>query len=160
MQVHPGLDVGTVAETRSLLRFSELLTRIIPPATFSKKRIPNGNFLIAGPVSTRKAPFEDFFIRSTLERSLRELVVIHAEKSRATRIEVGRILDTGKIFRRQFAGSSQPDFVEHSSKINEAFGFNVIGTRSFRLILKERFCSCGKVSTVHLKRNGQTTFDG
>jgi len=139
MQVHPGLDVGTVAETRSLLRFSELLTRIIPPATFSEKRIPDGNFLVAGPPAMRKTPFEDFLVRSALQRSLRKLVVIHSEKSRATRVEVGRILDTGKIFRRQFAGSLQPDFVQHSSKINEAFGFNVIGTRSFSLHLNKSF---------------------
>src|SRR5437773_9582285 len=43
-------------------------------------------------------------IRSALQRSLRKLIVIHAEKSRATRVEVGRILDTGKIIGRQFAG--------------------------------------------------------
>ena len=104
MQVQPGLNIITIAETGFFLRLSELLARIIPPATFSKKRIPDGNFFVAGPPATGEAPFEDFLIRSALQRSLCKLSVIHAEKSRATRVEVGRILDTGKIFRRQFAG--------------------------------------------------------
>src|SRR5262249_32791075 len=105
MQVQPGLDVGTIAETRFFLRLSELLTRIIPPATFPKKGIPDGNFFVAEAPAMNETPFKDFLIRSALQRSLRKLVVIHAEKSRATRVEVGRILDTGKIVRRQFAGS-------------------------------------------------------
>src|SRR5882724_4669410 len=104
MQVQPCLNVVTIAETRFFLRLSKLLIRLISPATLSKKRIPNRNFLIAGPPAAGKAPFEDFLIRSALQRSLHKLIVIHAEKSCATRIEVGRILDTGKIFRRQFAG--------------------------------------------------------
>ena len=103
MQVQPGLNVVTIAETCFFLRLSELLARLISPATLSKKCIPNRNFLIAGPPATGEAPFEDFLIRSALQRSLRKLIVIHSEKSRATRVEVGRILDTGKIVRRQFA---------------------------------------------------------
>jgi hypothetical protein len=51
-----------------------------------------------------EAPPEDFLIRSALKRSFRKFIVIHSEKSRATRVEVRRILDTGKIFRWQFAG--------------------------------------------------------
>src|SRR4029077_11725808 len=97
------------------------------------------NFLVAGPPATSEAPFEDFLIRSTLQRSLNKLIVIHTEKSRATGIEVGRILYTGKIIGRQFAGGLQPDLVQHSSKINKAFCFNVIGTRSLSLHLNESF---------------------
>ena len=57
-----------------------------------------------------KAPLEDFLIRSALQRSFRKLIVIHSEKSRATSVEMGRILDTGKILRaaifpRPLAGS-------------------------------------------------------
>src|SRR5262245_40749953 len=103
MQVQPGLNVVAVAETCFFLRLSELLARIISPATFSKKRIPDGNFFIAGPPATGEAPFEDFFIRSALKRSLHKLIVIHSEKSRATCVEVGRILNTAKIIRRQFS---------------------------------------------------------
>src|SRR5215831_626962 len=103
MQIHPGLDVVTAAETGFLLRLGELLARLIPPAAFSKKRIPNGNFFFARPPATREAPFEDLLVRSTLERSLHKTIVIHSEKPRATRVEVGRILYTGKIFRRQFS---------------------------------------------------------
>src|SRR4029077_1084770 len=131
MQVHPGLDVDTIAETGFFLRLSELVARIIPPATLSKKRIPDGNFFVAGPSAMGEAPVKDFLIRSALQRSLHKLVVIHSEKSRATRVEVRRILDTGKIFRRQFSCGLQPDLVQHSSKINKTFCFNVIGTRSF-----------------------------
>src|ERR1043166_8220646 len=104
MQVNPGLNVVTIAETCFFLRLGKLLACIIPPATFSKKRIPDGNFFVAGPPATCEAPFEDFVIRSALQRSVHKLTVIHAEKSRATRVEVGRILDAGKIFRRQFSG--------------------------------------------------------
>src|ERR1043166_1371481 len=103
MQVQPGLLVGTVAETRFSLRLSELLTRIIPPATFPKKGIPDGNFFVTGAPAMGEAPFEDFLIRSALQRSLRKLLVIYSEKPRATRIEVGRILDTSKIIRWQFS---------------------------------------------------------
>src|SRR5262245_7200669 len=103
MQVQPGLNVVAVAETCFFLRLSELLARIISPATFSKKRIPDGNFFVAGPPATGEAAFEDFLIRSALQRSLRKLIVTHSEKSRATRVEMGRILDTGKIFGRQFS---------------------------------------------------------
>lgn len=133
MQVDPRLNVGAIAEARFFLRFSELLARIIPPATFSKKSIPDGNFFVAGLPAMGETPFEDFLIRSALQRSIHKLVVIHAEKSRATRVEVSRILDSGKIVRRQFAGGLQPDLVQHPSKIHEAFCFNVIGTRSFSL---------------------------
>src|SRR5262245_2321893 len=104
MQVQPGLNVGAIAETRFSLRFSELLTGIVPPATFPKKRVPDGNFFVARLAAMGEAPFEYFLIRSAFERTVHELVVIDAEKSRATRVEVGRILDTGKIIRRQFAG--------------------------------------------------------
>src|SRR5215216_390130 len=103
MQVQPGLNVVTVAETCFFLRLSELLARLISPAALSKKCVPNRNFLIAGPPAMGKAPFEDFLIRSALERSLHKLIVIDSQKPRATRVEVGRILDTGKIIRRQFA---------------------------------------------------------
>ena len=96
MQVHPGLYFSTIAETRVFLRLREFLARIIPPATFPKKRIPDGNFFFAGPPATGKAPFEDFLIRSAFQRSVHKLIVIHSEKSRATRVEVGRILDTGE----------------------------------------------------------------
>src|SRR2546421_4580278 len=100
MQVQPGLNIVAVAETRFFLRLSELLARLISPTTFSKKCIPDGNFLVARPPATDETPFEDFLVRSTLQRSLHELVVIHSEKSRATRVEVGRILNTGKILGR------------------------------------------------------------
>src|SRR5262249_17912986 len=103
MEVHPGLNVRAIAETRFFLRLSEFLARIIPPATFPKKRVPDGNFFVVGPPATGKAPFEDFVIRSAFQRSLHKLFVVDTEKSRATRVEVGRILDTGKIIRRQFA---------------------------------------------------------
>src|SRR4030095_8361402 len=88
MQVHPGLNVATIAETRFLLCFSEFLARIIPPATFSKKRIPDGNFFVARPPTMGEAPFEDLLIRSAFQRSVHKLIVIHSEESRATRIEV------------------------------------------------------------------------
>src|SRR5690349_5056757 len=103
MQVHPGLDIITIAKTRFFLRLSKFLTCFVSPATLSKKCIPNGNFLIARSPALAEAPFEDFFIRAALQRSPHKVVVIHSEKSRATRIEVGRILDTGEILRRQFA---------------------------------------------------------
>jgi hypothetical protein len=139
VQVHPGLDVVAIAETRFSLRLSELLARLISPATLSKKRIPDGNFFVAWPPATSKAPVEDFLIRSALQCPLRKLIVIHAEKSRATRVEVGRIFYTGKIIRRQFSRCLKPDLVQHSSKINKAFCFNVIGTRSLSLHLNESF---------------------
>ena len=104
MEIHPGLDVVTIAKTCLLFRLGEFLTRIIPPATFSEKRVPDGNFLVAGPTATGEAPFEDFLIRPALQCSLHKLVVIYSEKSRATRVEVSRVLDTGEIFGRQFAG--------------------------------------------------------
>src|SRR6476620_3324382 len=104
MQVHPRLNFTAIAETRVLLGLSELLARLISPTALSYKCIPNRNFLIARPPATGKAPFEDFLIRSALQRSLHKLIIIHSQKSRATRVEVGRILDTRKIFRRQFAG--------------------------------------------------------
>ena len=104
VQIHPRLDVIAIAETRFFLRLGEFFARIVPPAALSQKRIPNRNFLVAGPPAMGEAPLEDFLIRSALQRSFRKLVVIHSEKSGATRIEVGGILDTGKIFRRQFAG--------------------------------------------------------
>src|SRR5215471_4750383 len=83
VQVYPSLNVATLTEARFFLRLSELLARIIPPATFSKKRIPDGNFFLARPPTMGKAPFEDFLIRSAFQRSLHKLAVIHAEKSRA-----------------------------------------------------------------------------
>jgi hypothetical protein len=101
MQVHPGLNLGAIAETRGFLRLSELLARIIPPATFPKKRIPNGNFFVARLATMSEAPFEDFVVRSAFERSIRKLVVIHAEESCATSVEVSRVLDTCKVIRRQ-----------------------------------------------------------
>src|SRR5262245_9768737 len=103
MQVHPGLDLNAVAETCFLLRFGEFFARLIPPTTLSKKRVPDGNLFVAGPPATFEAPFEDFLIRSALQRSLHKLIVIHSKKSRATRIEVRRILDTGKIPGLQFS---------------------------------------------------------
>ena len=133
MQVQPGLNVGTIAETRFFLRLSELLARIIPPATFSQKRIPDRNFFFAGLSAMSEAPFEDFLIRSAFQRSVYKLIVIHSEKSRATRVEMGRILDTGKIIRRQFTRCLQPDLVQHPGKIDKTFCFNVIGTWSFSL---------------------------
>ena len=62
MQIHPGLNVVTITETSFSLRLSELLARIIPPPTLSKKRIPDGNFLFTGAAAFFKAPLEDFLI--------------------------------------------------------------------------------------------------
>src|SRR6516162_5890569 len=139
VQVYPSLNIATITETRFLLRFSEFLARIIPPATFTKKRIPDGNFFVARSPTMGEAPFEDLLIRSAFQRTVHKLVIIHSEESRATRIEVGRILDTGKIIRWQFAGGLEPDLVQHSGKINKTFCFNVISTRSFSLHLNESF---------------------
>src|SRR5215217_8128755 len=97
MQIQPSLNIVTIAETRFFLRLSELLARLISPAALSQKCIPNRNFLIAGSPAMGKAPFEDFLIRSALERSLHKLIVIHSKKSRTTCVEVGRIFDTSKI---------------------------------------------------------------
>src|SRR6266700_2512208 len=137
MQVQPGLNVVTVAETCFLLRLGELLTRLISPATLPKKGIPDRNFLFAGPPATREAPLEDFFTRTAFQRSVDKLIVIYSQKPCATGIEVRRIFYTGKISRRQFARCFQPDLVQHSSKINQAFCFNVIGTRSLSLHLRK-----------------------
>src|SRR6516225_7056756 len=104
VQVHPRLNVLPIAETCLFLRLSKLFARIVSPAAFAKKRIPDGNFFLAGPPTMGEAPFEDFLVRSALQRSLHKLLVIHSEKSCATRVEVGLILNTGKIIRRQFAG--------------------------------------------------------
>ena len=101
VQVDPRLNIIAISEPFFLLRLRELLARLVPPATLPEKRIPDGNFLFAGSSPTREAPVEDFLVRTALERSLHEFVVIYAEKSRATGIEVGWILDTGKIVWRQ-----------------------------------------------------------
>src|SRR5215831_3178064 len=139
VQVYPSLNVATITEARFFLRLSELLTRIIPPAPFTKKRIPDRNFFVARPPTMGEAPFEDLLIRSAFQRSVHKLIVIHSEESRATRVEVSWILNAGKIIRRQFAGGLQPDLVQHSGKIDKPFGFNVIITRSFGLHLNESF---------------------
>src|SRR5205823_5427541 len=62
VQVHPRLDVPTLAETCFLLRLGEFLARVISPATLPKKGIPDRNFLFAGAPAMREAPFEDFLI--------------------------------------------------------------------------------------------------
>jgi hypothetical protein len=62
MQVYPGLDVLTIAETRFSLRLCELVTSVISPGALPEKRIPNRNFFVAGAPATSEAPFEDFFI--------------------------------------------------------------------------------------------------
>jgi hypothetical protein len=51
----------------------------------------------------------------------------------------------------------EPDLVQHSSKINQAFRFAVIATWSLSVHSKESFCPCGKVSTVHLSQRRHTT---
>ena len=88
MQVQPGLNVGAIAETRVLLRLSELLARFIPPATFSKKRIPNGNFFVARLATMSEAPFEDFVVRSAFaafdpqaRRNSRREILCNARRS-------------------------------------------------------------------------------
>jgi hypothetical protein len=91
------------------------------------------------PAATREAPFEDFLIRSASQRLLNKLIVIYCEKSRATGIEMRRIFYTGKISGRQFACCFQPDLVQHSRKINEAFRLDVIATWSLSLHCKESF---------------------
>src|SRR5690242_2657281 len=117
VQVHPRLDVLPIAETCIFLRFSKLFARIVSPPAFAKKRIPDGNFFVAGPPTMGEAPFEDFLVRSALQRSLHKLLVIHSEKSCATRVEVGVILNACKIVRRQLAGGLQTDLVHHPGKI-------------------------------------------
>jgi hypothetical protein len=78
VQVQPRLNVMAIAETCFLLRLGEFLARLVSPATFPKEGVPDGNFLVAGLPFTRKAPFEDFFVRSTLQRSLDKLTVIYS----------------------------------------------------------------------------------
>src|ERR1700741_2251661 len=104
VQVHPGLNIVTIAPPVPFLGCLQIRARFISPATFREKRVPDGDFLIARSSAALKAPLKNFLIRTAFERSIDKLVVNYAEKSCATRVEHCRIfIDASKIIRRQFA---------------------------------------------------------
>src|SRR5205823_7266779 len=104
-----------------------------------------------------KTPFEYFLVRPSLKSSLGQVIITNSQKSRAASVEESWILYPNKISRGQMALGMEPDLIQHSSKIDQAFRLAIIAAWSLVLHARKSFRPCGKVSTVHLARRGHTT---
>src|SRR6185436_9325650 len=77
-----------------------------------------------------ETPVQEFVVRPTFERASSKFVVIHSQESGAACVEDRRIvINSHKIIRWQLACGLEPNFVQHSSEINETFCFFVIANR-------------------------------
>src|SRR5205085_9616291 len=93
--------------------------------------IPNLDFFLAWPSPAGQTPFEDLFIRSTLQSPFDKSVVIDAQKPRAASVEEGRIVNSDEVARRKFPRGMQPNLIEHSGKIDEPFRLLVVTAGGF-----------------------------
>src|SRR4029077_14899602 len=149
--------VVAIFQSLAFLRRLQVHAACVAPTTLEQKCVPDFNFLRAWPTPPFETPIENFLIRAAFERSIDQLVVIHAEKSCTTRIEHCWIfIDTGKIVCRQLTSRLQSDLVQHSRKIDQSLRFDAIA--NWRLHLRGSIPRGHKVSTYHFTHMSHTTF--
>src|SRR5204863_5220044 len=97
MQVDPSLDIVAVFPAVSFLRLRQIGAPFIPPSSFGQESIPDLNFFFARLSAMLEAPVQNLFVRATLKRAFRQLIIIDSEKPGASSIEKGWIFHSDEI---------------------------------------------------------------
>src|ERR1043165_7111130 len=89
VQVNPGLNIIACGPTGAFLGCLEVGASAVAPAAFGEKCIPDFDLSLARPPAVGKTPFQNFLVRSPLQRPTDQLIVIDSQEPRATSVEQG-----------------------------------------------------------------------
>ena len=113
-----------------LQRFGDFVV----PSSFAHEFVPNVNVIFGRLPPNLETPLKNFLVSAALLHALDQLLIIDPEKGDAFFVET--FSEIVVIIRRQFAFGVQPDFVQHSAKIEEAahfFGWAVQSNRGHQM---------------------------
>src|SRR5262249_14734101 len=116
VEVEKGLDVRAILKASLAFHLLERFSETVAPTAFRQKRIEHEDVFLIRPAAMFKAPFENFLIRATIERSFDDGRIVELKKSADARVRASAVLVIG----RQLALPMQANFVEHASEKDDA----------------------------------------
>src|ERR1043166_5755788 len=112
MKIEPGLDIVPVGETALPFDFLQFLRGVIPPSLFAEESVENVDLVFSGSPPFLEAPFQEFGVGAAFQGPLHDRRVIHIQKLADPMIRTNPAI----VIVRQFAGSVEAYFVEHTSE--------------------------------------------
>jgi hypothetical protein len=126
MQVDVGLDVVAVCEATSLFFDNQTGSAVVAPTSFDDKGIPHQYLLLIREIPALKTPSQKLLVRSTFQRCGCQSIVVDVPEPAKPCIKARWIGESQIVAGGQHALGMEPDFVQHTSKENDAECFDVI----------------------------------
>src|SRR6476620_779088 len=115
------IDFQAVSHAGFFFSAVEGLGNFVVPAPFSHELVPDVNFSLGWPAAFVEAPPQNLLVSSAFPYSPNYVVILHVQELCAELIEPPS--EIALVIGGQFAFVVQPNFVEHSSEIDNAADF-------------------------------------
>ena len=113
-----GLNLITTLKPAFLFAACQSFRQLVPPASLDHESIPNLDLFLRGTLPLGEAPFEDFIIPSPLAHPVAKVSIVDTKKHNHPLIKP--LAQVRMKIRMQLATGNQPNFVDHSSEINNS----------------------------------------
>ena len=121
VEIESSLNIVAMSKAAFFLFLLQPFTHIVAPAALRHECVPNKNLFFARAMSFLKAPFQNLFVCAFLQCAFDKSRIFNFQKANATSVKSRAAI----VICWQFSMRVQADFIEHSSKENDATNFFV-----------------------------------